>query len=400
MANYNYIAATGVIVADTADTRQAVVTEYRGIFGDDLITDPETPEGVLIDAETTSRQSVARNNAALANQINPNLAGGPFLDAIWALTGGQRLAATRSTVRATITGIANTALPAGTRAITTGGDEFRTINPVVIPVSGTMDNVPFESVEFGEIVAGAEQLTGIVDSVLGWETVRNPTAAILGRATESDEASRRRRRQTLGLQGRSVSEAVSSNVNNVVGVRSIAFRENPTSETAVIDGITLSPHSVWVGVDGGADAEIGAALLRSKTAGAAWNGSTSVTVNDPFSGQNYTVLFDRPTPTAVAVRIMVRRSADVTDPVTASRSSVLRYAAGEIPGEDGFVVGADVSPFEMSGAINSDNPSLFVERVEVDDNLQTPVWSTDVLEIPLNGIATVAEGNITVIVSD
>ena len=400
MANYNYIAATGVIVADTADTRQAVVTEYRGIFGDDLITDPETPEGVLIDAETTSRQSVARNNAALANQINPNLAGGPFLDAIWALTGGQRLAATRSTVRATITGIANTALPAGTRAITTGGDEFRTINPVVIPVSGTMDNVPFESVEFGEIVAGAEQLTGIVDSVLGWETVRNPTAAILGRATESDEASRRRRRQTLGLQGRSVSEAVSSNVNNVVGVRSIAFRENPTSETAVIDGITLSPHSVWVGVDGGADAEIGAALLRSKTAGAAWNGSTSVTVNDPFSGQNYTVLFDRPTPTAVAVRIMVRRSADVTDPVTASRSSVLRYATGEIPGEDGFVVGADVSPFEMSGAINSDNPSLFVERVEVDDNLQTPVWSTDVLEIPLNGIATVAEGNITVIVSD
>ena len=399
MADYNYVEANGTIIPDTATTRQSVVTEFTGIFGDDFVTDAETPEGAWIDAETTSRQSVARNNAAVANQINPNLAGGPFLDAIWALTGGQRVRATRSTVQATLTGIANTAIPARSRARTATNEEFRSVNPVVIPTSGTLPGVAFESVEPGAVAAGVGELNTIVDSVLGWETITNTASASPGRDTESDEISRSRRRRTLGLQGRSIAEAVSSNVTDVVGVRSLAFRENPTNATTVIDGITLTAHSVWVAVDGGADADIGAALLRSKTAGAAWNGAQSVAVIEPFSGQSYTVRFDRPTTTAIAVRATVRRSTDITDPVAAVRDSILRYARGEIAGEEGFVVGADVSPFEIGAAIDTDNPSLFVERVEVDDNTQTPVYSTDVLAIPLNGIATVVVGNIVVVVT-
>ena len=344
MAVYNYVTESGVIVPDTSSTRQEVITEYRAAIGDDLIVDDETPEGVLINAETTSRQSVARNNAALANQINPNLAGGPFLDSIWSLTGGQRIASTRSTVNATITGIANTAIPQGSRAATEDGDEFETVNPVVIPVSGTLENVPFQSVEAGSIGAGTGQLTNIIDGVLGWETVTNPAAATPGRQTESDEASRNRRRVTLGRQGRSVAEAVSSNVLTVPGVRSLVFRENITNQTATIDGISLKPHSVIAIVDGGADMDIAAALLRSKTAGSDWNGSQSVTVTEPFSGQNYPVLFDRPTVTAVAIRATVRRTSAVSDPITTTRQSILRYSQGLIEGEPGFVVGHDVSP--------------------------------------------------------
>ncbi len=398
MANYIYVTATGTIVPDTATTRNAVETEYRGIFGDDLITDPETPEGMLIDAETTSRQSVARNNAAIANQINPNIAGGIFLDAIWALTGGQRVPSTRSTVSTTITGVANTSIPARSVARTPAGVEFRSVNAVVIPINGTLTGAAFESVEPGAMEAGAGQLSQIVDSVLGWETITNPAAATLGRSTESDEASRLRRRQTLGLQGRSVAEAVTSNVHNVAGVRSLAFRENPTSTAATIDGVNLTPHSVWVSVDGGASDDIAAALLRSKTAGAAWNGSVSVAVTDPISGQIYTVLFNRPTPQGVAVRVMVRGNSQVSDPITAVRDSILRYARGEIPGEAGFVIGVDISPFEISAAINTDNPGLFVTRCEVAEAQQAPVYSTNTLTIEINEIATINAASILVIV--
>ena len=398
MADYNYIIATGVILPDTADTRQDVIAEYRGIFGDDLVSDPETPEGMLIDAETTSRQSVARNNASVANQINPNLAGGPFLDSIWSLTGGQRTDATRSTISATVTGIANTSIPAGSLARTTQGDEFRAVNPIVIPTAGTLTGVSFESVETGARPAGAGELSVIVDAILGWETINNLTGATLGRDTESDEVSRRRRRNTLGLQGRSVAAAVFANVTDVPGVRSIAFRENVTNAEAVIDGITLTAHSVWVSVDGGADADIGTALLRSKTAGSAWNGDQTVTVIEPFSGQNYTVLFDRPTPTAVSIRATVRRTSQVADPITTVRESILRYARGEISGEDGFIIGADVSPFEISSAVNSDTPAIFVTRCEVAEAAQMPVYSTDTLIIATEGIATIADGNIVVVV--
>ena len=398
MANYTFITATGTVVPDTATTRTEVVNEYRGVFGDDFITDPETPEGMLIDAETTSRQSVARNNAAIANQINPNLAGGIFLDAIWALTGGQRVASTRSTTSATITGVANTSIPAGSRARTTQGAEFRTVNPVTIPVSGTLTGVAFESVNVGAVEAGAGQLSNIVDSILGWETVTNPAAATPGRNTENDEVSRNRRRQTIGLQGRSVAVAVSSNVMNVQGVRSLAFRENFTNATQVIDGITLVAHSVWAAVDGGADADIGAALLRSKTAGAAWNGSTSVNVLEPASGQTYVVRFDRPTSRPVAIRAMVRRTSNVSDPITAVRESVLRYARGEIPGEPGLSVGSDVSPFEIAGAVNIDNPAVYIVRVEVANAAQSPAYSTNVLPVALNEVATVNSPDIVVVI--
>ena len=113
MASYNYVTNTGVVVADTSATLTEVETEFKDVFGQDLVTDAETPEGAWINAEVTSRQSVARNNAAIANQINPNLAGGVFLDALWALTGGQRRAATRSTVTATLSGVAATNHPCG-----------------------------------------------------------------------------------------------------------------------------------------------------------------------------------------------------------------------------------------------------------------------------------------------
>lgn len=118
MADYGFIVETGVIVPDTSDQLAQVQSEYRTAFGDDLDVSPETPQGVLIAAETESRDSVARNNAALANQINPNLAGGVFLDALWALTGGARFVATPSVIRGVeLGGVPGAIIPEGAVAL-------------------------------------------------------------------------------------------------------------------------------------------------------------------------------------------------------------------------------------------------------------------------------------------
>ena len=63
-------------------------------------------------------------------------------------------------------------------------------------------------------------------------------------------------------------------------------------------------------------------------------------------------------------------------------------------------MGADVSPFEISAAINVDNPSLFITRVEVAMKEDTPVYSTDTLDIALNQIAAIeADSDITVVIT-
>lgn len=397
MATYNFVEASGLIVPDTADLLEDVNNEYRAVFGEDFTVDPETPEGALIVGETTSRQSVARNNAAVANQINPNLAGGPFLDAIWALTGGERNVASRSTVGVTMTGVSGTAIPVGSVARTVAGDEFRSVGAVVIPIGGSIAGV-FESVETGPIAAGIATLTTIVDRVLGWETVTNAAAATLGQNTETDGDSRNRRRGTLAVQGRGTALAVSSNLAAVVGVRSHTFRENVESTTEIIDGISLVAHSVWAAVQGGTDADVAAALLEAKGAGANWNGAVSVPVVEPASGQTFTVRFARPTARPVLVRVTVRLGAtQSTDPTPAVRSAILAYANGDMEGEDGFVVGGDVSPFELSAAVGRRNPELFVTLTEIAFNVMSPVYVTTTLAIALDELATIEEADIQVL---
>ena len=95
---------------------------------------------------------------------------------------------------------------------------------------------------------------------------------------------------------------------------------------------------------------------------------------------------------------MVRRTSNVSDPITAVRESVLRYARGEIPGEEGFTVGNDVSPFEIAGAVNVDNPAVYVTRVEVAEAGQSPAYSTNVLPIALNEVATITAPDIVVVI--
>jgi len=169
MEAYEFIDDSGVIIPDTSVLKAEVQGEYTAVFGDELDLDDETPEGLLISAETAARTGVATNNAALANQINPNLAGGKFFDAIWALTGGGRSEASPSTFTTppTLTGIAGTLIPAFSLA-SSAGNEFETTIDVTLDGSGN-GTVAFQSVEDGPIPAPAGTLTTIVSNVLGWE---------------------------------------------------------------------------------------------------------------------------------------------------------------------------------------------------------------------------------------
>ena len=398
MADYKFITSTGVVVPDTASILADVEQEYRDAFGQDLQTTPDTPQGVLIAAEVAARIAVARNNAALANQINPELAGGVFLDAICALTGLQRDSATRTQVLGVVvTGQPSTLIPAGVRARTTAGDLFESVGAVVLDSLG-QGSVSFQSVEFGPVPCAPGTLTQVVDSVLGWETVTNPNAGTPGTLQQSDASLRSLRRRALALQAISAVEAQVSSLRAVPEVRSLQFRENVTNATQIIDGITLVAHSVWACVDGGTDQDIARTLLENKTVGAAWNGAVSVPVVEPASGQTYTVLFDRPTPVPVLIRVTVRQGTATVDPVSFVRDTILRWVSGELDGEPGLGVGDSLSPFEVAGAINREGAGLYVQLVEV--SYVTPLaYQTTELAIATDEIASVGPGSVAVIVA-
>lgn len=392
--NYQYVIGTGVIVPDTSSLLTGVQQEYKDSFGaQDLVVTPDTPQGVLITAETLARVQEVQNNAAVANQINPNVAGGSFLDAILALTGMERTPATKTTVSGvTLTGVPGTMIPQGTLAATAAGDQFASTSAVTLAPDGSA-TVDFASVEFGAIPCSTSDLNVVVSSVLGWETVNNGTAGVLGTLTQSDQAARALRLNTLAFQGVSLPEAITSALYATEGVTSLHFQENVESTTQVINGITMVSHSIYACVKGGTDTDVAAALLENKSSGCGWNGSTSVTVTEPASGQNYTVKFDRPTSKGILVKVYT--SNGNTENIV---QAILDFANGLINGMAGFVVGADVSPFEISGAILRRFPEYDISKVEI--SLVSPVaYSTNVIPIAVNEIAATQLAYISVVIS-
>jgi len=398
MADYVYLNASGVIVPDTGEVLTEVQNEFKTVFGADLIVTPDTPQGVLIVAETEARSNVLRNNAALANQINPNIAGGTFLDAIWAIMGGARTASAPSTLAGVaLTGVAGTFIPAGSRAsVGIAGIEFFTAGAVTLNASG-LATVDFIAVEDGPQAVLPGDLDTVVSAVLGWETVSNPDAAVVGRLVESDVSARRRRITTLGLQGHGGPENIIAALSVVDGVKSLTFRENIADSTVIIDGVSMVEHSIYVCVDGGTDAAIAATLVDAKDMGGNYNGGVTVAHTDPYSGQVYSVKFARPTLVPVLSRFTVKVQGYTGNPDAAVKAAVLAYVNGELEGEAGFVVGASVSPWELGGAVNTQAPGIYVQKVEVAPQ-STGVFVTAEISIAIYEKATMGTGGITVIV--
>lgn len=506
MSDYEYISDTGVIIPDTSTILADIQTEYKSIFGENLVVSADTPQGVLITAQSLSRIQEVNNNAALANQINPNYAGGVFLDAVMALTGIERTESTKTLVSSVaLTGVATTVIPAGSKAKTGSGDVFETLTEVTLDGDG-LATVDFQAVEFGQVPCNATQLTTIVSNILGWETVNNASAGVLGKTTQSDQVAKAYRSNTLGFQGVALPVAITSSVYAVEGVTSLTFRDNdegepvgmlisvtsgdtlsgtiwgltttgdiivdttamtfieslqslpspnpfPIAEFATtgnitlsgtttqaggdwgsalsggeiilvkdqtdptengvwvadagawtrqsyntaastikgsLNGITLVKNSVWMCIDGGTDLDVASAMLENKSMGAKWNGGVSTSVVEPASGQSQTVLFDRPTDVPVLIKVFTTNGNE-----TEIKQAILNYANGNVEGLSGFVVGEDVSTFEISGAIIKQFPQYFITKVEI--SYTSPIsYSTDNILIALNEIAFTQDSYLSV----
>ncbi len=396
MADYSFIVNRGVIVPDTATTRAQVEAEFRAVFGDDMPTDPATPQGLLITRITEERDAIARNNAELANQINPALSGGVFLDSLMALTGGRRRSSVRSLiVGAVLGGVHGTNVPAGSIAETEQGEQFELVNTVVLDAAGSaVGNL--RALQDGEIIVPAGGLNTVASSVLGWETITNPSAAIPGQREENDVLLRRRRVQTLALQTTSINEAIVSRLYDIEAVRSCYYLENYADVDQVVDGIPMRKHSIWACVEGGTDMEVAKAIFETKTVGGGYNGAVVVQVPDPVNGRLYEVKFDRPEEVTLLIRVTVRSSTlDVQQLIP---DLVMNYVNGEIDGDVSFVVGSDVSTFEIASAINQQEPSIFVKKVEL-SVVGSGTWSADTMVIAPNQIARTQRSSIQAVIS-
>lgn len=397
--NYTYINSQGVIVPDTSTVQEQVTQDLVNVFGQDLDTTPETVEGRFIQCLTDYRTNTLAINAQNANQINLRYATGRFLDAIGAFFGLDRISATSSRVLATVTGVENTVIPAGSQAKTTNGDIFYAENDIIIGLTGSATGY-FLSLEKGQIPCSAHSLNKIVNAVLGWETIDNTASATEGTKQESDDDFRQRI-EDARYKGISLLEAIKAKLVNVENVKSCFAYDNYTNQTITYDGVDIDAHSLVVIVDGGANQDIAEAIFKAKTGGTGYTAISgqSVTVNvvDGAFNVTYPVTFNRPEIKAFKISIQVKNiSYEGSDLAGDIKAAIINWANNKVEGVDGLKIGQNISSFEIAAAVSQQIPEIYVKDCKT--AFIGGTLSTSELTITIAQIGEIEESNITVTV--
>jgi len=301
----------GLIVPAESDVLAGVQSDMNAAFGGGLNSALETPQGQLASSQTAVIGDKNNEFVYFTNQIDPQYADGRFQDAIGRIYFLTRKPATSTAVTVTLTGLAGTVVPAGTLAQDTSGNTYICTGDATIASTGTV-TAEFQNIDTGPIPCAASTLTTVYQAIPGWDAITNDADGIMGSVVESRADFEYRRKNSVALNATGTPESIYATVYDLENVLDVYVIDNPKG-IVVNKGVTnypMLPHSVYVAVVGGLDADIAAAIWRKKDLGCDYNGNTSVTVKDEsgynFPQPTYEVTFERPVslPIKFAVNIV------------------------------------------------------------------------------------------------
>lgn len=394
---YGFDAGAGVVIIDTAEVKAAVEQMMLRVFGSNVDVTAETPMGRLVEALTVLMTQTLSINAQNANQYNINVASGNYLDAIGALFGLPRRAATHTRVKVNITGTAGTVIPTTCIAESSEGYKFRPEDSITIGSDGTASGY-FVALETGAIPCDYGTLTSITSGTTGWDTVNNntTTANEYGADLETDAEYRDRILAARSRGSASVSAITNAIYNSDKDVKNVYVMENGYGQPISKRGITIPPHSIFVCVKGGDSSNIAKAIFRTKTAGAGYtyvatpSSLTTVQVEDENTGLNYNVFFFRPVDTSISFTVNVNRYTYAGS----NLESDVQNALVEFCQKSG--IGATITKEGAVSYLASKIPSIRIISLNLSE---TGGANTDSIELAANRIPTTGASSITVVES-
>ncbi len=280
------ISSTGVIITPSATALAEAQQIFIDTYGINVNLDPVSPNGLLIQNIALAITKRENDQADTVNSFNPNIATGNQLDAICANLDIERIPATFSTATVQITGLTGVSIPALTQVQSVNGDIFLTDAIIVIGAMGTATGSVTAQVS-GPISVAANTINKIITGINGWSTINNSGAGTQGVLGQSDAQLRQTRVSQLAAASSGSLAAVLAGAR-AFNPTSAYVRENKTTSSETINGITLAPKSILlVQEGGGSDPQIGNMFYQKLSGGCAMSGSHSYT----FTPEDTTVPF-------------------------------------------------------------------------------------------------------------
>ena len=152
------VSETGVAPRDLTGYKTLLETRFRDQFDSTLSLEPETPAGQIISVAALMLAEADEGLVELANAFSVSHAADSQIDDLASLLHIIRDGATKSTITATLGGVAGTVVVAGSRASTLAGEEYEILEDATIAADGNID-ADMRAVEYGPVLTASGQLT-------------------------------------------------------------------------------------------------------------------------------------------------------------------------------------------------------------------------------------------------
>ncbi len=357
--------ATGFTIKTQAEVLAEIEDEQRATISSALNLTSAGVLGQLNGILSSKLGELWEVGRAVNAAFDPDGSTGQSLDRVSALTGTLRQAATKSQVLAVTCNLDDgfDVLPGDMVASVSGDPTRRFVNVAAVAnATGITDDfsVLFEAETAGAVPATAGTLTVIAEPVTGWNSVTNPTDAVLGLEEDTDAQLRARREDELA-GGSHTADAIRTDIlqNEDLGVLFCKVLDNDTDATDAngvprksIEVIAYGPASPTAD-DNQALAE---QIQTSKPAGIRAYGSTTRTVEDD-QGNEYTIGLTRPTLIPIYLEIDIVIDADTFPSDGDDQVAAALVAIGDDnyePGDDAIAERIKAAAFSVDGVTDVD----------------------------------------------
>jgi uncharacterized phage protein gp47/JayE len=368
-----------------------VFADLQAAFGGNLNPGLYTPQGQLAMSLAALVASNIDQFLLLANQVDPAFSDGRFQDAIARIYFLDRNPPLPTSVAVTLTGAPNTIIPAGSLAIATDGTIYQSLGSVTIPGGGSTA-AQFQALNTGPIDCPAGTLNRIYRAIPGWDSISNPTDGVSGRDVETRADFEQRRANSVALNAIGVLPAIRAAVLNVPDVLDAYVTENSSGANRTVAGVVLPPHSLYVSVVGGTDADVARAIYSKKAPGCDMAGNTTVTVvaSDGYTVPypQYDISFERPDAVPIYIDVELANNPGVPSDV------LLQVRAAVIAAFDGSArIGSTLFASRFYAGIASLGSWVQIIRITIGT---TPSPTDDRVTVSMNQVPTLDGNHVTV----
>ena len=392
------INANGISTTTLSEYKTQIETLFKSAFGNDFSVDAETAQGQLIGQLALAFSETDSSIIDMFNGTDIYSAIGIQIDYLASNLRIERKAAQNSEAVCTLTGVGNTLILAGATAEDTNGLKYKLKEPVTISPQGIVSGI-FVCQTDGAIVINANTITKIMDVVVGWETISNPSNGVTGYLEESNSALIIRYVDSVATNSVSQLSSLTSAITAIADVKLAVVVQNDEDIPVDNKGITLLNNSMAAVVFGGDSQDIINAIGKKKPLGIKTNGDVVGQYVDEYSFLPLQIKFYRAAGVPIEIQLSLKVDSNFpSNGISEIKDNLVSYFEGTFsvtPGfyKEGMKIGKNVIYSRLFTPINQ---VVGHELAMFTIGKLGRMLATNDVTIKLNELATLVAQNINI----